>query len=258
MEQDLIFLAIAFFSASMLQAATGIGFGIIAGPVLLLVLNSPAAIQISVLQSWLICAVLVPGLRSSIQTDLIKVFGKGSAIGIPLGGIVYFLVSIGLLKFLAGLAVLGTLFFVLHSSGSGKRRQAAAQAGPPPVSGAWPLSMGLVSGAMNSALAMPGPVPAAWMSGAGHAKDVVRATTLALLLFTYPAAFILQWFLVGLTAETLWLCAGLAPATLAGIMVGRLLVRRVTEVVFRWFLVLVLISTVAGLFYDSLKPLVTS
>ena len=109
---------------------------------------------------------------------------------------------------------------------------------------------------MNSALAMPGPVPAAWMSGAGHAKDTVRATTLALLLFTYPAAFVLQWFLIGLEANTLWLCAGLAPATLAGVMVGRLLVRRVTEVVFRWFLVLVLISTVAGLFYDSFGSLI--
>ncbi len=245
----------------MLQAATGIGFGIIAGPVLLLVLNSPAAIQISVLQSWLICAVLVPGLRGSVQGDLLKVFAKGSVIGIPLGGVVYFLVSIDLLKFLAGLTVLGTLFFVLHSHNQGRKRNAAtgaasAPAKAPLVAGPWPFSMGFVSGAMNSSLAMPGPIPAAWMSGAGHAKDTVRATVLALLLFTYPAAFILQWFLVGLELDTVWLCLGLAPATLAGIMVGRLLVRRVTEAVFRWFLAFVLISTVAGLFYDSLKPLV--
>ena len=242
----------------MLQAATGIGFGIIAGPVLLLVLNSPAAIQISVLQSWLICAVLVPGLRASVQTDLLKTFAKGSMIGIPLGGAVYFLVSIGLLKFLAGLTVLGTLFFVLHSHNEGRKRSAKGEAGRglPATAGLWPLSMGFVSGAMNSSLAMPGPIPAAWMSGAGHAKDAVRATVLTLLLFTYPAAFLLQWFLVGLEWHTVWLCLGLAPATLAGIMVGRLLVRRVTEEVFRWFLALVLISTVAGLFYDSLRPLV--
>ncbi len=43
MEQEIIVLGIAIFGASALQASTGIGFGVIAGPVLLIVLNDGAA-----------------------------------------------------------------------------------------------------------------------------------------------------------------------------------------------------------------------
>jgi uncharacterized membrane protein YfcA len=272
LENDLIILAIAFFGASVLQAATGVGFGVIAGPVLLMVLNSTTAIQISILQSFLIGAVLVPGLRSQVQPIPLKKFALGSVAGIPLGCLVYLTVEIDILKLLAGLAVLCTLLFVLRSNGrkNGRGQGAggmAAEAGERLEDGGaasfsgsglsmGALFMGLISGAMNGSIAMPGPVPAAWMSGVGYSKDAVRATILAMLLFSYPAAFGLQWALSGLTAQTIWLAAGLAPATLAGILVGRLLVRHFTEDSFRWFLVLILLATVAGLFYDSLSSLI--
>jgi uncharacterized membrane protein YfcA len=257
LENDLIILTIAFFGASVLQAATGVGFGVIAGPVLLMVLNSTAAIQISILQSFLIGAVLVPGLRSQVQPIPLKKFALGSVAGIPLGCLVYLTVEIDILKLLAGLAVLCTLLFVLRSNGrkNGRGQGAggmAAEAGERLEDG----GAASFSGAMNGSIAMPGPVPAAWMSGVGYSKDAVRATILAMLLFSYPAAFGLQWALSGLTAQTIWLAAGLAPATLAGILVGRLLVRHFTEDSFRWFLVLILLATVAGLFYDSLSSLI--
>lgn len=62
MDPQYLFMAIAVFGASALQSATGIGFGVIAGPVLLIVLNSRAAIQISIGLSLMIAAVLVPSL----------------------------------------------------------------------------------------------------------------------------------------------------------------------------------------------------
>ena len=52
-------LNIAVLAASLLQAATGIGFGVIAGPILLLALDSGAAIQVSIALSFAIALALL-------------------------------------------------------------------------------------------------------------------------------------------------------------------------------------------------------
>ncbi len=62
MEQEILVLGIAVFGASALQSATGIGFGIIAGPALLIVLNDGSAIQVSVMLNLLIALLLAPTL----------------------------------------------------------------------------------------------------------------------------------------------------------------------------------------------------
>ena len=48
MELEIVVLMVAVFGASALQSATGIGFGVIAGPILLILLNDGSAIQISI------------------------------------------------------------------------------------------------------------------------------------------------------------------------------------------------------------------
>ena len=62
MDQAFLILNLAVFGAAALQSATGIGFGVIAGPVLLIALNDGAAIQISILLNLLIAVILTPSL----------------------------------------------------------------------------------------------------------------------------------------------------------------------------------------------------
>ena len=54
MAQEFFLLNVAVLVASALQSATGIGFGVIAGPILLIVLNDGSAIQISIALNLLI------------------------------------------------------------------------------------------------------------------------------------------------------------------------------------------------------------
>ncbi|MCH8244510.1 hypothetical protein IIB97_01325 [Patescibacteria group bacterium] len=63
MEQEFLILSIAIFAAATLQSATGIGFGVIAGPVLLVVLNDSAAIQVSIILNLLIAMLLAPSKK---------------------------------------------------------------------------------------------------------------------------------------------------------------------------------------------------
>ena len=54
MATELLVLQVAVFGAALFQAATGTGFGVIAGPVILMALNDGSAIQVSIVLRLLI------------------------------------------------------------------------------------------------------------------------------------------------------------------------------------------------------------
>ena len=85
MEHEFLVLGLTIFSAAALQSATGIGFGVIAGPVLLVVLNDNSAIQISIILNLLIALLLAPSLRQKADRRLLAQLLIGLAVGSPLG-----------------------------------------------------------------------------------------------------------------------------------------------------------------------------
>ena len=242
MEQDFLVLVIAIFGASALQSSTGIGFGVIAGPVLLIVLNDGAAIQISVVLNLMIALWLAPSLRQKSDRRLLKSLLIGLAIGSPLGLLIYLHMDIALLKSFAGLVVLFTLFLVLrgdavsspmHGDAEGRFEQ---------------ISIGFIAGVMCGSLAMPGPVPAAWMSARGFDKDTIRATILVMFVVAYTIALLLQIALSGISTDSLTLAAMLIPSTIAGIFLGQFLSTRISEPAFRRLLTIILAFTAISLF----------
>jgi len=243
MEQELLVLSLAVFGASALQSATGIGFGIIAGPVLLVVLNDGTAIQISIVLNLLIALLLAPSLRQKADWRLLGNLLIGLIVGSPLGIYIYLSMDIALLKVFAGLVVLFTLLAMLRN---GRR----ASTNPPDRANSKVehMTIGVVAGIMGSSLAMPGPIPAAWMSAKGFDKETIRATILVMFVFAYVFALVLQLALAGIDTDSLKLCAVLAPSTVAGVLVGRFLSSRISEATFRWLLVITLVSTVVILF----------
>jgi uncharacterized membrane protein YfcA len=244
MDAQFIILTVALCGASVLQSATGIGFGIIAGPVMLIVLDSGAAIHISIVLSLLISLLLVPSIWASLDVRLVKQFLTGTAIGLPLGLTIFLISGLEVLKLLAGCAVLFTLAFVMRSARRVDRQKAPAPAKFPE------LAIGTIAGAMSGGLAMPGVVPAAWMSGMGYGKDAVRATILIMNIASYGAAFTLQSAIAGVSRDTLWLCAALVPATIAGTYMGKWLTGRLSPTLFRFILAAILLATALGLFAD--------
>lgn len=242
MEQEFLILSIAIFGAATLQSATGIGFGVIAGPVLLVILNDSAAIQVSIILNLLIAMLLAPSLRQKADRPLLSPLLLGLAIGTPLGLLIYLNMNIDMLKAFAGFVVLFTLILVVR----GKRASSPAAA---PVSGKFKqISIGAIAGVMGGSLAMPGPVPAAWMSAAGYRQETIRATILLMFVFAYTVALVLQFSVAGISAETLRLCVVHTPATVAGVLVGGVLSTRISEQVFRCLLMAILASTAAILF----------
>lgn len=230
------------FAASLLQAASGIGFGLMAGPVLLLVLGANSAIQVSALLSLTIAAILMPSLYQHINRRMLRRFIIGSCLGIPAGAVAYALFSLVALKLLAGVVVLMMCAQIVLNWPSQNKR---------PLSDSRPaLLIGAVSGLMSATLAMPGPAPAAWMTLTNENRDAVRATILSLFLFSYPVAIAFQATLTTMTAEPFRQTLYLLPATVAGVYLGRRLATHVNQRTFRRIISVILLGTGLALLAD--------
>ena len=242
MGQEILVLSIAVFGASVLQSATGIGFGVVAGPLLLIVLNDAAAIQVSIALNLLIAVILAPSLWRIADSKLLRILLIGLAVGSPVGLAMFLYADIALLKLFAGAVVLFTLVLLLRGN------RATAASARTSASQPEKVAVGFVAGIMGGVLAMPGPVPAAWMSARGYDKDTIRATILVMFVVAYSFALLLQLSMTEVSASTVRQTAVLVPATVAGIIMGKYLSQRISEAIFRGLLAIVLALTVALLF----------
>lgn len=239
MEAELLALSAVVLAASALQSATGIGFGIIAGPLFLVALNDASAIQISILLNLLIAVLLAPSLRARIDRGVLAMLSIGVLLGSPLGLLIYLALDVAALKLAAAVAVSFALLMLVRSGA------AAVPTARRETGGVERAVVGVVAGAMGGSLAMPGPVPAAWMAARGYDKDRVRATILAMFVVAYAVALVLQYALAEVSRATLMQSAALAPATVAGVVLGHALARRISQRSFRRIVVAVLALTIA-------------
>lgn len=246
MDPVYLLLGLAVFAAAALQSATGVGFGIIAGPALLAILNDASAIQISIILNLLIAGLLAPSVWPIFDNRVMARLVAGVAIGSPLGFVLFMVLPLIYLKLLVGVFVLFTLFMVLF----GERILAGKSAQAP--STAEQVVVGAIGGTMGASLAIPGPIPAAWMLVRGFDLLKLRATILVMFLYAYSAALLLQIGTVGIEGQTIQLCLQLAIPTVGGIVIGKFLSERLPERLFRGLLVLALVATTVSFFYSMI------
>jgi uncharacterized membrane protein YfcA len=241
----LILLGSAVFGASCLQSATGIGYGVIAGPIFLVILNGIEAFQISTIHNFCIALILLPMFWGQINRKLLCGLVVGSFGGIPFGFYLQTTVDIVLLKIAASLMVgFVTVALILDI------RKATLWSGITKKTPFENIGVGSLSGLMGGMLAMPGPLAATWMSIRGVSKREVRATVLAFFIFAYGANIMLYASAIGFSAGVLSLSLWLIPPLVLGIVVGNGLSNRYSEQTFRYMLLLILILTMVLLVAD--------
>lgn len=237
-----LLLAAIVFAAAALQAATGVGFGVIGGPVLLAVLNDSAAVQISVVLNLVIALLMLPLVWRACDRQLLWPIAGGLIIGSPLGFMLFLHANLVTLKLLAATFVLTAMAGLLI----GNRRSSSCSADS--AGTAEKTTVGVIAGIMSGSLAIPGPVPASWMAVKGHSKITIRATILVMFVFAYSIVLLLQIVGDGLSELTIAYSTQLALPTVAGIAAGQFLSSRISERLFRNMLVVVLAATVISLF----------
>ncbi len=234
-------LLLAVFLAAMFQGATGVGFGLAAGPALLVAMDDIAAVQVSVVLSFIISVLLSPVVRRQANWSFLKPLLVGVAVGSASGASVHLHVPLDALKLAAAATVLA---MVVLSTGLLERYPAVRR-----DSRLRRAAVGVASGAMTVALAMPGPPLVAYGRATRSGKDAVRATTVAVFLVAYPLAFAMQAATTGISGRTLPMCLALVAPVLLGTVAGRIVGNYVSERVFGRLIVGFLLASAAVLLF---------
>ena len=237
---DWIYLSIITLLAATLQSATGFGFGLIAVPLFLLILDSREAIQMVMIVILCMSFLDWIKLRGQASIDLLKWLSIGSLIGFPFGIYIYDQMDLPLLKMIIAVVI---LIFSLHNlmrlfKGLLHENQHSHKHNK------WmTIFTGYISGIMSTSLAMPGPAVMLYLVHQKLEKTRIRATILTFFIFSYAGAILLQSLIVGISAPTWCTSLTLAPVGLLGVLAGHHLAGLINQRLFQLVVLSTLILT---------------
>lgn len=228
--EDLMVLIIIVLVASLLQTSTGYGFSIVGTPFLLLIYPAHMAIQINIILSICLSAFMIFKIRKEIDKSLLVRLIKGSVMGLIFGIFIYLFWDIQLLKMTVGALILFlTILLILKLRINRTQNKDFITGG--------------ISGLLTTSIGVPGPPLLLYFSGSGIDKTTLRSTTLAYYLFVYFVSLAMQISFGGTSKET-WIFSLIAiPPLFAGIMLGQLFFKWISQRVFRIITYIILMFT---------------
>ena len=239
MTEDLVVLVIIVLVASLLQTSTGYGFSIIGTPFLFLIYPVHTAIQINIILSICLSAFMIFKIRKEVEKALLIRLIKGSIGGLVFGIFIYLFINIQLLKIAVGTLILILTILLIFKLTLDRTRNKD-------------FITGGISGLLTTSIGVPGPPLLLYFSGAGIDKTTLRSTTLAYYLFVYFASLVMQISFGG-TSKEAWLSSLVAiPPLFAGILLGQLLFKWISQKTFRVITYVILIFTGVYLIVTSL------
>lgn len=239
MGEDLIVLVFIVLVASLLQTSTGYGFSIIGTPFLLLIYPVHTAIQMNIILSICLSAVMVFKIRQEVDHTLFIRLIKGSMLGLIFGIFIYLFVNIQILKITVGALILSLTVLLICQFKLDRSKNKDVIAGG-------------ISGLLTTSIGVPGPPLLLYFSGSRVDKVTLRSTTLAYYLFVYSASLVMQISFGG-TSKEAWISSLLAiPPLFAGILLGQLLFKWISQKVFRIITYVILMFTGVYLMMTSL------
>ncbi|MFE1627206.1 sulfite exporter TauE/SafE family protein [Brevibacillus reuszeri] len=229
----MMLVSIVLFAA-LLQTSTGYGFSIIGTPFLFLLYPAHSAIQINIILSLCISVFMIYKIRHEVDTTLLGRLVRGSLIGLIPGILIYLYVDVALLKMVVGaLICVSTILLILKLTIRQTKKKDYAT--------------GAISGLLTTSIGIPGPPLLLYFAGVGTKKETLRSTTLAYYLFIYLVSLIMQVCFAG-TNKEIWLSSLIAlPALFAGILLGQLLFKKISQRVFQILTYVILLFT--GLYF---------
>lgn len=224
---DLTLTFVIVLLAALIQACTGFGFAIIAIPLLILFYPAHYTITLSVLLSFISSLATIPRVRKDIDKVLLKRLLIGSLLGLPLGGIVYYMADVMWLKLIVGISIIAAAVFMMVRIsvplGNGRR-------------------IGFLSGFLTSSIGMPGPPIVLYLMSRNTEKHIFRGTSMAFYCLVYLISLALQ-FASGRFETDLLQDLLLVPAIFIGQAIGTALHNKINQTWFRRVTFLLLIAT---------------
>jgi len=232
-------LAATGFAASLLQATNGFGFAVLAVPFFLLLVPADQAIQLVIFLSLAISLVMIPPLRDAIEPRLLLRLTVGSAVGLPIGLVVFGYSDPAIVRIAAGVVI---VLFAAMLGWNRYRRQTARVA----LRGDLDFGVGAIAGAATGLVGMPGPPVMIYLMLAAAPMRSVRGTLVAFFALVYGATLACDLIFLGVPAADWAIAASLAPLTWLGGVVGLRVADRLNEMAA--VILSILVLAVAGLY----------
>jgi uncharacterized membrane protein YfcA len=232
-------LAATCFTAALLQATNGFGFAVLAVPFFLFLVPADQAIQLVIMLSLAISLVMIPPLRDAIDPGLLRRLTIGSAIGLPVGLVVFGYSDPLIVRLAAGIVI------VLFAAMLGWNRYRLR---PPQMAmrPGFDLGAGAIAGVATGLVGMPGPPVMIYLMLAAAPMRAVRATLVAFFALVYAATLLSDVVFLGVTAAEWEIAATLLPLTWIGGVVGLRVAERLPETAA--VILSILVLAVAGLY----------
>jgi hypothetical protein len=197
-----------------LQAANGFGFAVLAVPLFLLFAEPGPAVQLVVIVTLALSAVVLPGMGREVDSRLLVRLGLGGLAGLPLGLLAFRYADPIAVRAVIGVTILAFAGVIVAMR---LRRQPIAVAMRPGRD----LATGMVSGIATALTGMSGPPVLIYLMLAGMPPRIVRATLFAFFAACYAATLAAYIATIGVPRAT-WLgAASLIPFAWAGGLIGR-------------------------------------
>lgn len=224
-------LALIFLLAGFTQGVSGFGAGLVAMPLLTLLIGIKSAVPLSMLNGLLITGFLSLQLKSHIGWEKIMPLLIGSLPGIFAGALALKRVDADLLQLVLGVFIAAYAIYSL-----------SARPKPRAINSLWGYVAGFLTGTISSLFSAGGPPAIIYVSLTNWTKDEIKAT-LSVFFFVSGIVTASGHAVSGLTTSATLqhlLCTG--PLTLAGVVGGSLLYRKIRHRIYirimLWLLIL--------------------
>lgn len=241
-----ILATIIVFFASVLQAATGFGFAIMATPFLLLVFDSRECVQISIILSFIVSLLLLRKIIMDVDKGLLRRLIIGSVVGVPLGVLFYKFVNLDTLKLTVSVVILIVTFILIISSfntnhnpkigdssdNSLESQDATAVEGTSFLKKTQ-LFVGFCAGLFTTSIGMPGVSLILYYNATNTKKETARSTTIAFFIFVAIISLVTQLLTVKTNLDIVVSSLILIPVVTVGVFVGNILFDKINQITFQ-------------------------
>ena len=208
--------------AGIVRGFSGFGSALIMSPALSLLFGPPAAIATMTLMEVPTLLQLLPDAWRHGDRRSVVPLGVAAVTMVPVGA--WLLVHLDALVMRRAIGVLVFVFAAVLAIGWRYRGTV-----PLPLT----LGVGAISGLLSGAMGIAGPpIILFYLSGPANAT-VARGSMIGFFAFTTATALVTYGWYGLYTEDVLWRAAGLLPAFVSGIWLGRRLFGLVSEVAFR-------------------------
>ncbi len=236
--------ALAVLLAASTQALIGFGFAMVSLPFLILIFGPKTAVGLSLILAFCSLSVLFCSLKKDTNWLLVKQLLKGAFIGLPLGLLFFYTIDVVLLKVFACIAIVTISLINLSNFSIDLNSSKGCEK--------WKMLMGAISGFLSGSVAMSGPPIALLLNNLDLKKEEFRATSVAYFVIMHPSSFVPMFLMGAIPLETLKYAVVFLPFIVVGMLVGRLLFRKLSSEFFRRFILVLLIIAASYSLFSSI------